>query len=942
MKKIYYFVAAVFLCQISGAQIINIPDVKFKTRLLDGYSTKDQFDNPMQADANADGEISQAEALAVYKIDMPLGGQIIYSFTGINYFTNLTRFVSGGSGVTTVDLTSLVNLTELELYYGSLSSLNVTGLTQLTKLNVSDNNLSVLDVSSLAGLTELNCNRNNIGSLNLSAMTGLTSLSCDRNNLTALDIASNTALELLNCQENNLAALAVTGHPALVHLDCGYNQISALNVNGLSNLEDLYCHNNNLTSIDVSSLANLVNFSCDNNAIATLDVSGLTELYYLSCRNNQLADLTLTTTLTVLDCSQNHLTALNVAPLTNLEALACDHNQIAELDVAGLTGLYSFQCQDNVLTTLNVTPLVNLKYFGFGNQDLAVVDFSMLTQLQWLTFDGGQQTAMTLNFPSLNYVNVVDTNLETLDFSGSPNVHSLYLFNNANLNYVNAKNGGSVSLASAAFHPALNYFCANENDIQSIQTSLNNWLGTNAVQVNSYCSFTPGGAYNTVSGVAHFDYDGDGCGPTDPTCNFLKVAIADGSTTGVTFTQNPGVYSFAVQQPDITLTASVENPSYFDISPASAVLALPANNGTNHIQDFCLTPNGVHPDLEIVTLPLNQVFAGGVASYRISYKNKGNQILSGSVNFAFDDAVADYSGAYPVPDNQSFGNSSWNFTGLMPFESRQIVIDLDINSPLDIPPVNSGDGFNTTATALPSATDDSPSDNVFALSQTAVNSFDPNDKTCLEGNVVGPEMIGQYVHYMIRFENTGTANAQNIVVRDVIDTAKFDVASLVPIAGSHAFTTRILSGNTVDFIFENINLPFDDAGNDGYVAFKIKTKPTLQTGDTFSNTASIYFDYNFPIVTNTATTTIQLLGAPDFEFADVFTLYPNPVQNVLNILPKSGVEVKSVSIYNALGQLAQASIGSDTSVDVSQLASGQYFIKIRSDRGTATAKFVKR
>ena len=33
-----------------------------------------------------------------------------------------------------------------------------------------------------------------------------------------------------------------------------------------------------------------------------------------------------------------------------------------------------------------------------------------------------------------------------------------------------------------------------------------------------------------------------------------------------------------------------------------------------------------------------------------------------------------------------------------------------------------------------------------------------------------------------------------------------------------------------------------------------------------SNTANIYFDYNFPIVTNTYTTTIQALGNQDFEW----------------------------------------------------------------------------
>src|SRR5690606_35858803 len=63
----------------------------------------------------------------------------------------------------------------------------------------------------------------------------------------------------------------------------------------------------------------------------------------------------------------------------------------------------------------------------------------------------------------------------------------------------------------------------------------------------------------------------------------------------------------------------------------------------------------------------------------------------------------------------------------------------------------------------------------------------------------------------------------NVVVKDVIDEAKFDVNSLVPLSGSHPFQTRIKPGNIVEFFFENINLPFDDESNDGYVVFKIRT-----------------------------------------------------------------------------------------------------------------------
>ena len=232
-------------------------------------------------------------------------------------------------------------------------------------------------------------------------------------------------------------------------------------------------------------------------------------------------------------------------------------------------------------------------------------------------------------------------------------------------------------------------------------------------------------------------------------------------------------------------------------------------------------------------------------------------------------------------------------------------------------------------------------DGIWINNQTVINSHDPNDKTCIEGTTVSPSMIGQYVHYVIRFENTGTANAQHIVVKDIINTAKYDITSLVPLSGSAAYTTKRSNTNQVEFVFQNINLPFDDANNDGYVAFKIKTKPTLVVGSTFSNSANIYFDYNAPIVTNTYTTTITALGAQDFDFGSVFTLSPVPAKNSLTITTNQNVVMSSVSIYNALGQLVQVNTNPNETIDVSGLRTGTYFIKIISDKGTASSKFIK-
>ena len=540
----------------------------------------------------------------------------------------------------------------------------------------------------------------------------------------------------------------------------------------------------------------------------------------------------------------------------------------------------------------------------------------------------------------LSNFNCSDNQLIEVDVSKLVNLFDFRCVNNINLEYINCKNGLTYNNFYTLNNlPNIKYVCVDEEEYGDIYWKLYYYSGASDFEVNSYCSFTPGGTFYEISGNTKLDSDINGCDFSDINYSNLNFSITDGTNSGSLIANQTGNYYIPVSAGNYTITPNLENPTYFNVSPANFTVEFPTQSSP-FTQDFCVTANGVKHDVEVVLIPTVPARPGFDANYKLVYRNKGNQVENGSISFTFDDARLDYVSSNPVYDITAVNNFTWNYINLQPFEFREIELVLNVNSPMETPAVNNGDQLDFVAQITPFTNDEIQYDNISSLKQIVVGSYDPNDKTCIQGETIAPSEVGNYVHYLIRFENTGTYPAENIVVKDMIDLAKFDIATLVPLKSSHDFFT-IISGNKVEFIFENINLDFNDATNDGYVVFKIKTKPTLIVGDTFTNNANIYFDYNFPITTNTYSTTITALSSQDFDFGTYFTLYPNPAKDILNIQSKQDVAINSVEIYNQLGQIVMASTNTLNTIDVSNLASGTYFVKINTQKGSANVKFVK-
>lgn len=444
--------------------------------------------------------------------------------------------------------------------------------------------------------------------------------------------------------------------------------------------------------------------------------------------------------------------------------------------------------------------------------------------------------------------------------------------------------------------------------------------------------------YNTIQGSVAYDLNNDGCNGTDDiVLPNTRININNGTTTESVFTNNAGAYVYYVTTGNFTITPDLENPTIFNASPVNANTNFSSTNNSVFDQDFCITNNGVNPDVEVVITPIAFARPGFDAEYVLTYRNKGNQTVSGTINFMYDDAVLDFVSSTQMTSSQTTGMLNWNYTNLAPFESRSINIILNVNTPSETPSVNNGDELDFSATINPIAGDILPDDNQFEYEQTVVGSYDPNDITCIEGSIVNPDEIGEYLHYVINFENTGTFFAENIVVEMDIDPAQFDINTLRLMSSSHNINVAI-SGTMIRFIFQSIFLPVDGKGN---ILLKIKSQNTLVTNDTVSNDARIFFDYNLPIQTNDAETTFAVLSMEQFEEDRNIRIYPNPTKD--NIYIEGNSAIKSIEIYDMQGRmLTQESYNSNNvNLNMSNQATGIYFIKIKTEKGVNTEKIIK-
>lgn len=625
----------------------------------------------------------------------------------------------------------------------------------------------------------------------------------------------------------------------------------------------------------------------------------------------------------------NASTSNNIAKNHNGNSITIDVNNDDEISTVEAALVYELDISNasNIESIIGIQYFINLEVLTAESCNIATANLSNMVNLVEVVFKNNQ-TINSINISGCTGITKLDckgNNLTTIDVSSLINLNNLDVSNN---NLINAfiKNGKNEGQLNFNTNSTLQYVCADESQIANVV----NQVGSSCV-VNSYCSLPPGGYYNTITGKAVFDANNDGIDSFDYPQDNVKIAFAVSSDNLQTITSTSGNYTLMTNKiGTFTFAPVIENPSWFSVNSANWNF-LNTNNNVR-TQDFAITPIGTHHDVEVVIAPVGQALPGNIATYEVVYKNKGNQNHSGTIGVTFNDVLLDYVFS-TAPLALGVGTLDYNYTNLRPFECRKFTFTVAVASSA---PINAPLVFGANIDVL---ADELVADNSFTYTQRVVNTPTVNRIDCIENSLLPTTEIGNYLHYVINFMNTGNSTVDNVIVRTVFDPAEFDINS-IQILDSTSPVDLVINNNEVLYQLRSAHL--GGPGGQGGILLKIRTRDTLSAGETVDNSAQIFFDYSAGATTNTAVTTFQNLSVSENSKDDTVKVYPNPANDVINAEGDSAI--KTIELYDIYGRLLQTNLinTNKTILDLSQRATGTYFLKITTEKGQKVEQIEKK
>ena len=232
--------------------------------------------------------------------------------------------------------------------------------------------------------------------------------------------------------------------------------------------------------------------------------------------------------------------------------------------------------------------------------------------------------------------------------------------------------------------------------------------------------------------------------------------------------------------------------------------------------------------------------------------------------------------------------------------------------------------------------------------QESIASYDPNDKRGYPFGTDTSHLItdSTSIEYKIRFQNTGSDTAFNVVIRDTLSPF-LDPLTVDPGASSDPYSYSLDNNNVLVFTFANIMLPdsnVNEPASHGYVTFEVHQTPGNPLGTVIENEADIYFDFNPPVITNRTFHTIadslvkvMLWSVPEHREPLHYRVrvFPNPAQETVYFQVQDhrfdDLRLEIVDLSGRVVKTRDASHTDRLSMQRGNLSSGVYLYRLIGD-----------
>lgn len=476
-------------------------------------------------------------------------------------------------------------------------------------------------------------------------------------------------------------------------------------------------------------------------------------------------------------------------------------------------------------------------------------------------------------------------------------------------------------------------------------------LGRSAVFNSDMWKFIPAGL-NEIRGFAFRDHNANSTYDANDTPEQqLLVQVSPGGK--IYSTNSAGLFKLPADT-QITYTLSVLNtPANYSLSGTLNPITFTTSGNIDSSSQIILTPGNVVTDASIHLSSITPIRAGFDGFYSITCKNEGTVFLDSLDITLYLDSGLYYVSTTPAstPISVSTYNDTiqWRIYNLQPGATNSFLVRYSFVGFTG----TMGDSIFADASVNAWVTEIDTTNNYSTYVDTLVGSFDPNDIS-VSSELLTPAQVaaGTWLTYKIRFQNTGTYQANFVRVFDNIP-AQLDLSTFQLVSYSHQPCTYTIDGNnTIKFDFPGIILPdsnHNEPESHGYIEYRIKPMNNLVLGDLITNRAEIYFDFNPAVITNDAVTVIDnatSLVEINAGNNDI-RVFPNPSDDFIRVQLPEGQQTANtitVIIFDVTGK--KTVLGSDLNselINVKSLASGYYRIQlIQNDGQVLNGSFVRK